>query len=48
MFNAVCASRQARLKPSMTAAIGTPRAVWVWGSKNNSARTTWSAAAFSK
>ena len=39
------ASLQARDRPWITEAMGTPRSVWVWGSKKISVRTTWSAAA---
>jgi hypothetical protein len=39
------ASTAARCRPLTTVWIGTPRALWVWGSKKISARRTLSAAA---
>jgi hypothetical protein len=48
MPSLVRASSQARCRPLMTVSMGTPRAVWVCGSKKISACTTLSAAARSK
>ena len=46
--SSACARCTAWFRPLMTVSKGTPRAVWVCGSKKISACTTLSAAAFSR